>query len=151
MILIFIYINRVHALLKIVNIKYFSRPQRNHGRLYFQGLFKKVCHIQVYFKPVRNLTVTLFFIHVMYPYLGLNMTKPVFGVSDKGRLKQVTSATETSYKIEILFVASLNMIPSKNKGADQSAQAGLHLCCLRTPNTGFLASRYIYYNEIALN
>ena len=149
MILIFIYINRLHAVLKIVNIKYFSRPQRNHGRLYFQGLFKKVCHIQVHFKPVRNLTVTLFFIHVMYLYLGLNMTKPVFGVSDKGRLKQVTSATETSNKIEILFVASFNIL-SKNKSADQSAQAGRHLCCLRTLNTGFLASRHIYYNEIAL-
>ena len=41
------------------------------------------------------------------------MTKPVFGVSDKGRLKQVTSATENSYKIEILFAASLDMKLSK--------------------------------------
>ena len=28
-----------------------------------------------------------------------------------------------------------------NKGADQTARAGLRLCCLQTPKTGFLASR----------
>ena len=28
--------------------------------------------------------------------IGLDLTKPVFGVSDKGRLKPVSSATETS-------------------------------------------------------
>ena len=29
-------------------------------------------------------------------YMGLDATKPVFGVSDKVRLEQVSSATETS-------------------------------------------------------
>ena len=39
--------------------------------------------------------------------------KPVSGVSDKPKLKQVSSATETSQKIEISLVASLDMIVSK--------------------------------------
>ena len=30
------------------------------------------------------------------PYFGLDATKPVFGVSDKGTFKLVCSATETS-------------------------------------------------------
>ena len=38
------------------------------------------------------------------------MTKPVFGVPDKARLKPVSSATETSWKIEISPIASLHMI-----------------------------------------
>ena len=33
--------------------------------------------------------------------LGLVVRKPVFGVSDKASFKQVSSATETSWKIEI--------------------------------------------------
>ena len=40
--------------------------------------------------------------------MGLVATKPVFGVSDKARLKPVSSATDTSYKIEISLVASLD-------------------------------------------
>ena len=59
------------------------------------------------------------------------MTKPVLGVSDKARLKPVFSATETSKKIEILLVRSMDMILSnkqKNKGA------GDH----KPPKTGFL-------------
>ena len=44
--------------------------------------------------------------------MGFDATKPVFGVSDKGRLKPVSSATETSQKIEILLVESLDMILS---------------------------------------
>ena len=58
-------------------------------------------------------------------YLGLDATKPVFGASDKAKLKSVYSATETRQKIEISPVASLDMILSKkanNKGADQSAR-----------------------------
>ena len=47
--------------------------------------------------------------------MGLAATKPVFGVSDKGRLKPVSSATETSYKIGILLVASLDMILSNTR------------------------------------
>ena len=38
------------------------------------------------------------------------MRKPVFGVSDKARLKSVFTATVTSYKIEISLVASIDMI-----------------------------------------
>ena len=45
--------------------------------------------------------------------MGLVATKHVFGVSDKARLKPVSSATETSYKTEILLAASLNMVLSK--------------------------------------
>ena len=43
-------------------------------------------------------------------HLGLDATKPVFGVSEKAKLKPVSSATETSWKIEISLVASLDMI-----------------------------------------
>ena len=41
--------------------------------------------------------------------LGIDAKKPVFGVSEKARLKQVSSATETSQKIEISPVARLHM------------------------------------------
>ena len=47
--------------------------------------------------------------------MGLKATKPVFGVSDKARLKPVSSATETSYKLENLLVASLDMIHSHKR------------------------------------
>ena len=36
--------------------------------------------------------------------MGLDATKPVFGVSDNARLKPVFTATETSLKIEISLV-----------------------------------------------
>ena len=74
------------------------------------------------------------------------MTKPVVWVSDKARLKPVPSATESSKKIGISLLASLDMILSKkanNKGADQTAQAGLCLGCLQTLKTGFLVWRPI--------
>ena len=41
--------------------------------------------------------------------------KPVFWVSDKVRLKPVSSATETSEKIENLLVACLDMILSNKR------------------------------------
>ena len=41
------------------------------------------------------------------PYMGLAARKPVFGVSDKASFKPVSSATETSSKIEISPAASL--------------------------------------------
>ena len=44
--------------------------------------------------------------------MGGDATKPVFGVSEKARLKPVFSATEID-KIEISLVASLDMIISK--------------------------------------
>ena len=43
------------------------------------------------------------------------MIEPVFGVSNKARPKSVSSATETSKKIEISPVASLVMIFSKKR------------------------------------
>ena len=57
-------------------------------------------------------------------------TKAVFRVSDKARLKPVSSATETSYKIESSLVATLDMILSKKqitKGADQTAREPVKL------------------------
>ena len=42
--------------------------------------------------------------------MGRDVRKPVFGVSEKARLKPVSSATETSWKIEISREASLDMI-----------------------------------------
>ena len=44
--------------------------------------------------------------------MGLVATKPVFVVSDKVRLKPVSSATETSWNIEISLEASLDIILS---------------------------------------
>ena len=41
-------------------------------------------------------------------HMSLEATKPVFGVSAKAILKLVSSATVTSYKIEISLVASLD-------------------------------------------
>ena len=43
------------------------------------------------------------------------MTKPVFGVSDKVRFIPVSSATGTSYKIEISLAASFDMVLSKKR------------------------------------
>ena len=48
-------------------------------------------------------------------YMGLVATKPVFGISDKARLKLVSLATETSWKIEILLKASWDMILSSEQ------------------------------------
>ena len=55
-----------------------------------------------------KIDITLSLVH-----LGLDAIKPFFGASDKAGLKCVYSSTETSQKIEILLVASLNMILSK--------------------------------------
>ena len=46
--------------------------------------------------------------------LGLDATKPVFGVSDKANFKSVSSATATSYR-KLKPVVSLDMILSKNE------------------------------------
>ena len=45
--------------------------------------------------------------------MDLVARKPVFGVSDKARLKPVSSATESSQKIVISLVASLDIILSR--------------------------------------
>ena len=47
--------------------------------------------------------------------MGLVATKPVFGVSDKARLKPACSATETSSKFETSLAVSLDMILSKKR------------------------------------
>ena len=58
--------------------------------------------------------------------MSLDMTKSVFGVSNKGTLKPVSSATEISENIEISPVASLDIYgtfqKANNKGPDQSVR-----------------------------
>ena len=82
--------------------------------------------------------------------MGLDVTKPVFGVSDKASFKPVSSAIETSKKIEISPVASLHngtFQKANNKGADQTAPMRRLVCaCVicNTPKAGFLASRSIW-------
>ena len=69
----------------------------------------------------------------------------VFGVSNAIRFKPVSSATETSSKIEISHVVSLDMVLSNKqitiKGADQTAGM-CRLACVfvvrKLPKTGFL-------------
>ena len=80
--------------------------------------------------------------------MGLDAKKAVFGVSrDKARLKQVSSATETSQKTEILLVATLDNNTFQKKGITKALVslrgcAGWSVpCCSQTPKTGFLASR----------
>ena len=69
------------------------------------------------------------------------MRKCVFRISDQVRFKRAYSATETSYKIEISLVASLYMILSNNKGADQTARMRRLVCAFvvrKPPMSGFL-------------
>ena len=54
------------------------------------------------------------------------MKKPVFGVSAKARMEPVFSATETSFKIEISLVATLDMRISKKRIT--KALISLHRC-----------------------
>ena len=82
-------------------------------------------------------------------HMGLVLRKPVFRVSDKARQKPASSATETSWKIEISPVARLHILSKKhnNKGADQTARMRRLVCaCVvrKPPKTGFLVSRPIY-------
>ena len=56
--------------------------------------------------------------------MGLNTTKPVFRVSDKERLKPVSSATETGKKIKKIVFSKIRYDTFqlvKNKGVDQTA------------------------------
>ena len=76
--------------------------------------------------------------------MDLDVRKPVFGVSIIARLKPVSSATETSLKIELVFVASLDMVLSK-KGITKALMRRL-VCAfaVRKPlKTGFFATRPI--------
>ena len=70
----------------------------------------------------------------------------LFGVSDKARLKPVSSAIETSQKIELSPVASLDMILLKQQTTKvlislSGCQTGLRLCCSHNLKTCFLARR----------
>ena len=47
--------------------------------------------------------------------MGLDGTKPVLRVSDKTRLKSISSATETSKKMEISTEASFDIVLSKKR------------------------------------
>ena len=47
--------------------------------------------------------------------MGLDATKPVFGVSYKARFKPVVSATEANLNIEISLVPCLDMILSNKR------------------------------------
>ena len=62
--------------------------------------------------------------------MGLVATKHVFGVSDIARIKQGSSATETSLKIENLFVhvASLDMLLSNNQITNVLIMIRLRVC-----------------------
>ena len=55
----------------------------------------------------------------------------VFGVSDKARLKTISSATDTSQKIEISLVATFQK--ENNKGTDQSVQMPRLVCVVCKP------------------
>ena len=65
----------------------------------------------------------------MNNHMGLIARKPVLGVSVKASFKPVSSATETSEKIEILPVARLNMVLFKKR----ITKALIRLCCSQTP------------------
>ena len=47
--------------------------------------------------------------------LGLDVTQPAFGVSEKATLKPVSSALETNYNIEISLKASMYMTLSSKR------------------------------------
>ena len=81
-------------------------------------------------------------------YWGLDSTKPVFEVFDKERLKPVSSATETSKKMEISPVAILDIRVSKKRTTKELIS--LHECAFvvrKSLKTDFLASRPTYRIE----
>ena len=71
-----------------------------------------------------------------------DVKKPVM-VSDKATLKPVSSASETSLKIEISLVASLIYDMSQKQVTKALIKVGLRLCCWQTLKTSFLALRPI--------
>ena len=85
-------------------------------------------------------------ITVLY-HMGLDATKPAFGVTNKARIKPVSPATETRKKIEISLVASLD-IKLSNKRITKALISLRKLVCAvvvrKPPKTGFLTSRPIY-------
>ena len=80
--------------------------------------------------------------------MDLDATNTFFGVSDKARLKHVSLATETSKKIDILSVASLDMILTKRRIIKGMHIFVLRLCSLQTSKDSFLASRPKYFVDI---
>ena len=86
-------------------------------------------------------------------YTGLVARKPVYGVSEKASFKPVSTATETSQKIETSPKASLHMIlfqKANNKGVDQTARMRRLVCAFavhKPQKTGFLASRSNYLSR----
>ena len=76
--------------------------------------------------------------------MGIHVIKPVFGVSDKARLKPVSSATETSWKIENCACSKSlydTFQKANNKCADQSVRMRRLVCAFvvrKPPKTGFL-------------
>ena len=60
------------------------------------------------------------------------MRKPVFGVLYQARLKQVCSATETSWSLEISAIESIDILLSRQRttkeGADQTARMCRLIC-----------------------
>ena len=64
-------------------------------------------------------------------HMGCDITKPVFRVSHKARIKPVSSATEIGWKIEISPVTSLDTIlfqKVNSQDADQSALMPRLIC-----------------------
>ena len=57
----------------------------------------------------------MFYTHKSVQLYGPRREKPVFGVSDKARFKSVSSATETSSKIEMSLLPSVDIILSKKR------------------------------------
>ena len=77
--------------------------------------------------------------------MGLDVRKPVLGVSDKVMLKPTCSATESDLNIEISLVASLDLIHSKNQLTKalislRRCPGWFNLFCSQTLRTGFLVS-----------
>ena len=70
--------------------------------------------------------------------------KPFFSVSDEVRFKSACSATETSLKIEILLVASVDMILS-NK---QNTKVLIRLCGCTGWSAPLLFQRFSYLSEV---
>ena len=61
----------------------------------------------------QTVQLTLFILNDYLIHMGLIARKPVCGVSEKASFKPVSSARETSLKIEISPAASLHIILSK--------------------------------------
>ena len=81
---------------------------------------------------------------ILYYYMGLVATKPIFGVSskrDSNQFPQLEMFRDDAFQ------------NAKNKGADQSASMRRLVCAFvvrKPPKTGFLALRPIFYNAVPL-